>query len=87
MQMYFMYRREQNAYGNLQPKLVGVFFSKEAASEYMKKVAEKIVEEDKVPIREQRDERIVLADVGSVIELYTTSIYMDPTGAPWLLDE
>lgn len=85
--MYYMYRKEHNAYGDLQPRLIGVFFSKEAALNHMKTVAAKIVEEDGIPIREDRNDKIVLANIGTYVELYFNIIYMDPTGAPWLLDE
>lgn len=85
--MYCMYRKEQNAYGNLQPNVIGVAFTKDAAIDFMKKAAAKIVEEEGIPIRDDRNERIVLANVGNVIELYMKEIYMNPTGSPWLLDE
>ena len=89
MTMYMMYRKEQNAYSNAHPTLVGVYFDKERAKTRMRDFAEMCVEEENLglKIREDHGDRMILASVGTVIELYLSKIDFDPTGSPWLADE
>ncbi len=89
MTMYMAYRREQNAYGNLQPILIGVYFDKKVAREHLTTLAMKFIEEENMglKVKEEHETRIVLASVGSIVELYLTPVDFDPTGSPWLVDD
>lgn len=89
MTMYVMYRREQNAYGNAQPNIIGMYFDKAIAESRMKVLAQKFVEEENMglQIREDHGDRMVLASVGTVVELYLNKVDFEPTGSPWLADD
>ena len=87
--MYMMYRKDQNAYGNAQPNIIGMYFDKAVAEARMKVFAQKFVEEENMglKIREDHGDRIILASVGTVVELYLSQVDFDSTGSPWLADD
>ena len=83
MDLYLVFQRSLNAFSTPEPKLLGMFFSDDEANTYIQTVAQDIVNTSGMGVREQRQDKIVLADVGNVTELYITKIKLGTVGAPW----
>ena len=83
IKLYLVNRKDNNAFSKPEPRLLGMFFSIDEARTFMQTTAQAIVTEEKIPIREQKENSITLADIGNLTQITISPIQLGIEDAPW----